>query len=168
MQSATSLRLASLRRSWQLSSRRQFATGPSSGSDAAAKAQETAARAGKAAQETAAKVGQFASKYAGGVGQKVEHYLQSYRGPVVYNSQVVLQVLKQVYRAEKLAPPKSLAEVQSAYKTLFENAKNLKYWQDLWASGLWKKVAIGGLEVYGIFKIGEIIGRRSLIGYKLD
>ncbi|KAG8980211.1 hypothetical protein FRB90_007750 [Tulasnella sp. 427] len=165
-----STRLASLRRSWQLSTRRQFASGPtssSSGSEMAAKAQETAAKAGKAAQETAAKVGQMASKYAGGVGQKAEHYIQAYRGPVVYNSQVFLQVLKQVYRAEKLAPP-NLAEVQSAYKTLFDNAKSLKYWQDLWASGLWKKVAVGGLEVYGIFKIGEILGRRSLVGYSLD
>jgi F-type H+-transporting ATPase subunit g len=24
-----------------------------------------------------------------------------------------------------------------------------------------------GLEAYGIFKIGEIIGRRNLVGYKL-
>lgn len=25
-----------------------------------------------------------------------------------------------------------------------------------------------GLEAYGIFKIGEIIGRRNLVGYKLE
>ena len=94
--------------------------------------------------------------------------LPAYRGPVIYNSQVFLHVLKQVYKTEKLAPPSSLAELQSAYQTLFQRAKSLPYWQNLWTTGQWKVVAIGGLEVYGIFKIGEILGRRSLVGYKLD
>jgi len=165
---------ALLRRPIHLTTSRRLASTSSSGgsqkaaSEAANKASETAARATKAAQDAASKASALASRYAGGVGEKVSNYFHAYRGPVVYNTQVFLQVLKQVYKAEKLAPPTSLAEIQSAYRTLFNRAKDTKYWQDLYVTGQWKKVAIGGLEVYGIFKIGEIIGRRSLVGYKLD
>ena len=91
-----------------------------------------------------------------------------YRQPIVYNSQVALALLKHVYRAERLAPPSSFAQIKSAYNTLYNRAKDVKYWKDLVATGGWKKVAIGGLEVYGIFKIGEIVGRRSLVGYDLE
>jgi len=131
-------------------------------------AQEVAGKATQAASEAAGKAADAASRYAGGVGERLNHYFGAYRGPVIYNSQVLLNVFKQVYRTEKMAPPTSLHEIQSAYKTLFDRAKSMPYWQDLWTSGQWKTVAIGGLEIYGIFKIGEIIGRRSIVGYKLD
>jgi F-type H+-transporting ATPase subunit g len=81
---------------------------------------------------------------------------------------VALALLKQVYRAERLAPPTSFAQVRSAYTTLWGRAKDINYWRDLFATGGWKKVAVGGLEVYGIFKIGEIIGKRSLVGYDVE
>ncbi|KAJ9102939.1 hypothetical protein QFC19_004495 [Naganishia cerealis] len=29
-------------------------------------------------------------------------------------------------------------------------------------------LSFNGLEAYGIFKVGEIIGRRNLVGYKLE
>ncbi len=94
--------------------------------------------------------------------------LPAYREPITYNSQVFLNVLKTVYKRENLAPPTSLPQITSAYRTLFDRAKSIPYWQDLYRTGEYKKVAVGAVEVYGIFKIGEILGRRSLVGYKLD
>lgn len=35
-------------------------------------------------------------------------------------------------------------------------------------SGEWKKYGIYAIEAYGIMKIGEMIGRRHIVGYKLD
>ena len=49
----------------------------------------------------------------------------------------------------------------------FQHAQAGSFWLDLYASGQWKKVAVYAVEAYGIFKIGEIIGRRHVVGYKL-
>lgn len=92
----------------------------------------------------------------------------AYREPITYNSQVFINVLKTVYKRENLAPPSSLDQITSAYRTLFDRAKSLPYWQNLYRTGEYKKVAVGAAEVYGIFKIGEILGRRSLVGYKVE
>ncbi|KAG8895900.1 hypothetical protein FRB99_000286 [Tulasnella sp. 403] len=148
----------SLRQPLQRTARR-FASSSSS-----EKASEAAAKAGKAAQDAAGKAAQLAS----GVTDRIANAFASYRGPLIYNTRVLGHVFKQVYKAEKLAPPSSFAEIQSAYQTLFNRAKDISYWRNLYSTGEWKKVAIGGLEVYGIFKLGEIIGRRSLIGYKVE
>jgi len=94
--------------------------------------------------------------------------LGSYRQPLLYNFEVFREILKQVYVAERLKPPTTMAEISSAYSTLFANARNLQYWRGIAQSGEWAKVLVYGAEAYGIFKIGEMIGRRSLVGYKLD
>jgi F-type H+-transporting ATPase subunit g len=92
----------------------------------------------------------------------------AYRQPLLYNLAVAREFLKQIYTAERLAPPTSLSQITSVYQQLYSNAISIPFWRGLWTSGQWTKVAIYGLEAYGIFHIGEMIGRRHIIGYKLD
>lgn len=121
----------------------------------------------------------------------------AYRQPIVYNAEVARELLKQVYIAERLQPPTSFATVTDAYTVLWGRAKNPQYWRDLLTTGQWARVAVYAVEAYTIFKVsplnfhgflrvfrcffcplalyanwsreqvGEIIGRRHLIGYKL-
>lgn len=109
----------------------------------------------------------------------------AYREPVFGNLAVAREVLKQVYVAEKLAPP-SLAQVSSTCSSLpvcspsgpltdissdsqfFHSAQSMSYWRSILQSGEWKRWAIYGIEAWGIFKIGEMIGRRHIVGYKLE
>lgn len=99
------------------------------------------------------------------------------------------ELVKQVYVAEKLAPP-SLAQVSYtcassvlsdrdpinatrltricvsplpldfADQSFYNDAKSPSFWQSLWKSGEWKRWAVYAVEAYGIFKIGEMVGRR--------
>lgn len=86
----------------------------------------------------------------------------------MYNAAVAREFLKQVYIRESLAPPTSVSSFTSTYSTLFSRARDLNYWRSIAQSGEWATVGIVGLEAYFIFHIGEIIGRRSIVGYKLD
>lgn len=86
----------------------------------------------------------------------------------MYNLSVTREFLKQVYVAEKLAPPTSFSAITEAYTTLFNRARDLNYWRELARSGAWAKVGIYALEAYGVFKIGEMVGRRSVVGYTLN
>lgn len=74
----------------------------------------------------------------------------------MYNIQVARAFLRQVYIAEGLAPPTSAETVTSAYRTLFEHARNPAYWKGIAQSGEWARVALYGIEAYGIFHIGEM------------
>lgn len=118
----------------------------------------------------------------------VSHGCTAYKQPLLYNLAVTREVLKQIYIAESLQPP-SLAAVRSAYETIWTRAINPAYWRGIAQSGEIVKVGIYGVEAYTIFKvrtlhapcsletmhssvslytqIGEILGRRSLIGYDL-
>ncbi|KAG9013871.1 hypothetical protein FRB93_000252 [Tulasnella sp. JGI-2019a] len=145
--------------------RRQASTSSNSTGE---KASELATKASQTATKYAGELGATAQKYAGPLGERLGNLAGAYREPIQYNSQVFLHLLKTVYKRENLAPPTSLHQVTSAYRTMFDRAKSLPYWQDLYASGEYKKVAISAAEVYGIFKLGEIVGRRSLIGYNVE
>jgi F-type H+-transporting ATPase subunit g len=107
---------------------------------------------------------------------------------VTYNLAVARAFLRQVYIAEGLAPPTSVEAFTTTYRTLFERAKNPAYWREIAQSGEWAKVALYGVEAYGIFHIGEmsksrtsallghkvltvglcLVGRRHIVGYKLN
>ncbi|KAJ1928652.1 ATP synthase subunit G atp20 [Tieghemiomyces parasiticus] len=81
-----------------------------------------------------------------------------------YWAKVTKELAKQVYTKEQLAPP-SLAEYQPARKELLklfktENLKNITR-QDA------VKATVVAIEVAGFFMIGEIIGRRNLVGYNV-
>lgn len=101
----------------------------------------------------------------GGFGERLGNMLGSYREPLLYNLSVGRELLKQVYIAEGLRPPASLPTITSAYATLWSRATNPAYWREIMRSGEWQRVGVYALEAYGIFKIGEIIGRRQLVGY---
>ncbi|TFK79140.1 hypothetical protein K466DRAFT_606371 [Polyporus arcularius HHB13444] len=103
----------------------------------------------------------------GPVGEKAAASLGAYREPLSYNFAVFREVLKQVYVAERLQPP-PLSAFQSVYSSLWARARNPQYWRELARSGDLAKVGIYAIEAYGIFKIGEIIGRRSLVGYNVQ
>jgi len=108
-----------------------------------------------------------AGKALGPLGERAAGLLGSYRQPLLYNAEVARELLKQVYIAERLQPPTSFATITDAYTVLCARAKNPQYWRDLLKTGEWTRVALYGLEAYTIFKVGEIIGRRHLIGYNL-
>jgi F-type H+-transporting ATPase subunit g len=76
-----------------------------------------------------------------------------YREPIVYNLTVVRELAKQVYVAERLAPPTSLNTVANAYGTMWSRASNPQYWVELTKTGEWKKVGVYALEAYGIYKV---------------
>jgi F-type H+-transporting ATPase subunit g len=84
--------------------------------------------------------------------------------PVVYNAKVTAEIAKQVYTKEGMAFPTG-AQFSQAQQTLQEtlkikNLKSLKF----------SDVAKGGVifaEIYTFFLIGEIVGRRNLIGYNV-
>ncbi|KAI0723695.1 mitochondrial ATP synthase g subunit-domain-containing protein, partial [Fomitopsis betulina] len=166
MRASVPFRTAQLRPRANVRVQRRFASNSPSGintEEAQKKAQEALASAGKRLGQ-AVEVGK---KYLGPVGEKAGNMLGSYREPLLYNFAVAREFLKQVYIAERLQPPTSLSTLQNVYSTLWSRASNPAYWRELVRSGEWTKVGIYAVEAYGVFKIGEIVGRRSLVGYKV-
>ncbi|CAG8672563.1 13534_t:CDS:1, partial [Cetraspora pellucida] len=82
--------------------------------------------------------------------------------PIIYNSLVIKELAKEVYIKEGLRPP-TISEISQA----FSNLQSIRL-RDLMEIGLRDaaRIAIRSVEVFGFFALGEIIGRRSLIGYK--
>lgn len=90
----------------------------------------------------------------------------AYRQPLIYNAEVARELLKQVYVAERLQPPSSLATITDAYSVLWGRAKNPQYWRDLLTTGEWARVAVYAVEAYTIFKVSHIsISRQSLFSF---
>ncbi|PPQ69278.1 hypothetical protein CVT25_005935 [Psilocybe cyanescens] len=141
---------------------KRFASSASE-SQAQKKAQETFA----SVQKNAGKFFESAQKFLGPAGDKLGNLLGSYRQPLLYNLAVTKEVLKQIYVKEGLQPP-NIAAVKSAYASLWSQVSNPALAGNLLKSGELGRVGVYGLQAYGIYKIGEIIGRRSLVGYKLD
>ncbi|ORZ14498.1 mitochondrial ATP synthase g subunit-domain-containing protein [Absidia repens] len=84
--------------------------------------------------------------------------------PIVYDAKVVGEIAKQVYTKEGMSFPTGaqFAEAQNFVKKN-ANVNALK-------SVTWNNVAKGGVvlaEIYTFFLIGEIVGRRNLIGYNV-
>ncbi|PVG04306.1 hypothetical protein CPB86DRAFT_869016 [Serendipita vermifera] len=132
--------------------------------------EQGSAVAGKAFERGSAIAGKAlegAKKYAGPYGQQVQGSLGGYREPIMYNLSVLKEVFKQVYIRESLAPPKSLSQITQAYRSLWERGSSVQWWRNALESGEWKRVGIYALEAYGIFHIGEMVGRRSIVGYDL-
>ncbi|EJT45422.1 hypothetical protein A1Q2_05383 [Trichosporon asahii var. asahii CBS 8904] len=127
------------------------------------KAQEVSQKANELFESGA----QAVRKVTGPIGDKVGNALGSYKQPLQYNWQVFKSLVKQVYQAEKLAPPTHLSQWTSAYSEIFHKAASKQWWSQVLSSGSWAKLAVGGLEAYGLYKIGEILGRRHLIGYNV-
>jgi F-type H+-transporting ATPase subunit g len=84
--------------------------------------------------------------------------------PIVYNAKVAGEIAKQVYVKEGMAFPNGaqFAQAQQSVQSALK-IKNLK-------SLTFSDVAKGSVlfaEVYTFFLIGEIVGRRNLIGYNV-
>ncbi|KAJ2921586.1 hypothetical protein H1R20_g15508, partial [Candolleomyces eurysporus] len=124
------------------------------------KAQETLATA----QVSAEKFLASAKKFLGPVGEKAGQLLGSYKEPLFYNLAVAKEVVKHVYHAERLQPP-SLSTFKEVYQSLWSQVTNPAALRSFAQSGQVAQVGIYGLQAYGLFKIGEIVGRRQLIGY---
>ncbi|KDQ58931.1 hypothetical protein JAAARDRAFT_154101 [Jaapia argillacea MUCL 33604] len=120
------------------------------------------------AQKYASQGLETAGKLLGPVGEKAGNLLGGYRQPLLYNLSVTREILKQVYVAERLQPPTSLGTIGNAYSTIFARARNPAYWREILNNGDWAKLSVYAAEAYGIFKIGEILGRRSLVGYNVQ
>lgn len=91
-------------------------------------------------------------------------YLLALQKPIIYNTKVAVEVAKQVYVKEGMAFPTgaqfSQAQQQLQNTLKISNLKNLSFGD----------VAKGGVvlaEIYTFFLIGEIVGRRNLIGYNI-
>ncbi|BGP54470.1 hypothetical protein JCM8202_001548 [Rhodotorula sphaerocarpa] len=134
----------------------RLASSSSSADSAANKAQNAAQQAGAQAQQVLA-----------GAQKTIGNLLGSYKEPVFYNAAVAREVAKQVYVAEKLTPP-SFAEASYTFRQFARDAPHVSFWRKLYESGEYKRWLIYAVEAYGIFKIGEMIGRRHVVGYKLD
>ncbi|ESK90004.1 hypothetical protein Moror_7934 [Moniliophthora roreri MCA 2997] len=130
-------------------------------------AQKKAQEVFASTQQAAGKAFEGAKKVAGPLGERVAGLLGAYRQPITYNLAVAREVVKLVYRAEGLSPPTSVDTIRTAYQNIWARASSREYWQQAIKSGEIARLAIYGLEAYGIFKIGEIIGRRSLVGYNV-
>ncbi|KAJ7067217.1 hypothetical protein C8F01DRAFT_1120666 [Mycena amicta] len=102
----------------------------------------------------------------GPTGKKASEMIGPARKSFLYNFAVFREIVKQVYRAE-LQFPKDAATFRTAYETLYRRAIDLSYWRGIIQSGEIARVGIYAVEAYGIFKIGEILGRRKLVGYPL-
>ncbi|KAF9555068.1 hypothetical protein CPC08DRAFT_712321 [Agrocybe pediades] len=120
-----------------------------------------------AAQKNAGKFLDGAKKFLEPLGDKVGQLLGSYKQPLLYNLAVTKEVFKQIYVKEGLQPP-TLDAFKSAYSSLWSQISNPGLVGNLVKSGELGRVGVYGLQAYGIFKIGEIIGRRHVVGYKLD
>ncbi|KAF9551890.1 hypothetical protein CPC08DRAFT_714983 [Agrocybe pediades] len=66
-----------------------------------------------------------------------------------------------------LQPP-TLDAFKSAHGSLWSQISNPGLVANFVKSGKLGRVGVYGLQAYGIFKIGEIIGRRHVVGYKLN
>ena len=120
--------------------------------------------------------------------RKSDMLCTAYQQPVKYNLAVAREVLKHVYTAERLQPPTSFGAVLGTYSTLWARARSIGYWRDVVRSGEYARLGVYAIEAYGIFKVrvlassplfsserawpffqvGEIVGRRSFVGYNLQ
>jgi len=130
-------------------------------------AQKYAQKAYEQGTVVAGKAFEVGKKYSGSTGERVAGFWSSYQGQIFYNLQVARELLKQIYVAERLKPPTSFAEIQQVYRLLWQKGSSITYWREIANNGEWKRIGIYGLEAYGIFHIGEMIGRRHVVGYQL-
>jgi F-type H+-transporting ATPase subunit g len=161
-------------------------------SKATAQAQEYASKAIEQSQKFAKAIGDTSGKLLSNAGPRVNGLVDRAAGlqkPIVYWGKVTGEVAKQgmlvsvlklmiVYLKEKMSPP-SGAQFQETFDALRQQlskpdkifSKVMEYadinkvrqlgWQPFARAGL------RGVELFGFFCIGEMVGRRSIKGYKV-
>jgi len=168
------------KRTAQFVTRRQASTSTNEAAQkaqqAASKAQEQAAVAAQKGLEGLKMAGNAAAgmlaavSKMGGPAAKVAKKIESLIPPTVYYSKVGLEMGKIVFRARSMAPP-SLETMQATWKQIYAQSKTFELNHAVqWAQSLTKKdaAAVGVVvaEVIGFFTVGEIIGKRKLVGYR--
>jgi F-type H+-transporting ATPase subunit g len=161
-------------------------------SSAAANAQEYASKALEQSQKLAQAIGNTSGKILQSAGPRVNGIVDRVVGlqkPIVYWSKVSGEVAKQgihlwyvdwwlVYLKEKMSPP-SGAQFQETFEALKQQVakpdkvinKAMEYtdvnkvrqigWQPI------ARIGLRGVELFGFFCIGEMVGRRSIKGYQV-
>ena len=61
---------------------------------------------------------------------------------VIYNAKLVGALAKQVYVAEKLAPPTSVGEIVGGWSTVWARGTSWEYWAHVKKAGEWKTLAL--------------------------
>ncbi|CAD6984237.1 unnamed protein product [Tilletia controversa] len=166
--------------------RRQLTTSAQLSADVASSAKATAEAAAKGAKATVeatasgakataetaqsqlGNVAEKAKQLGGPYAERAQSIFSSITESVVYNLRTEGALAKQVYVAKRLAPPTSTESILSACKSIWAFASNPVQWVRLVQNGEWKKVGVYSVEALGIFTIGEMIGRRSIVGYSLN
>lgn len=137
-------------------------------SAAAAKASETisniSAKAGPAVMSTLAAVG----RVGGPVGRLVKG-IESLIPPTLSYTRTALELSKIVIRARSMAPP-SISTFETSFKNLIRNPPAMPSIETIRARMTNRESLInGGVivgEVLGFFTVGEMIGRRKIVGYR--
>lgn len=65
-----------------------------------------------------------------------------YKDPIVYNFKVLASLARQVYIAEKMAPPTNLSAYVNSYANIWSNAVSPNFWKGLAQNGQWAKVGV--------------------------
>ena len=96
--------------------------------------------------------------------QRCTHRLTATTTSTLNALRITKYVAREVYRREHLQPPK-LDQWPQARSELYSYLK----WD--YIRGMrredWLRVGVVGVELVGFFCIGEVVGRRNLVGYAL-
>jgi len=88
-------------------------------------------------------------------------------GPLIFNTRVAWSAVKTVWTKEALGPP-SMAQFPEAQKQFAKGLNTLRTLKFLdWTVEEAAKKALAGFHVVAFFTVGEMIGRRSIVGYKV-
>ena len=88
-------------------------------------------------------------------------------GVVVFNARVAWSVAKTVWQKEALGPP-PLAKLPEAQKQLVAGLNTVRTLKFLdWTVKEAAAKALAGFHVVAFFVVGEMVGRRSIVGYKV-
>ncbi|KAL1963910.1 hypothetical protein VTN77DRAFT_7716 [Rasamsonia byssochlamydoides] len=150
-------------------------------SSVASKASEGLSRvtstAGPAIASAAQNVGNALRKVGGRTGRVIA-FIDSLIPPTIYYTRVGIELAKLVVRGQNMAPP-SLATFQAYFQPLINALRNPSTLKNLNISpqailgrvrSMDKKelafVGVTAAEVLGFFTVGEMIGRRKIVGYR--
>ncbi|CAI4053704.1 hypothetical protein SKDZ_16G2840 [Saccharomyces kudriavzevii ZP591] len=90
----------------------------------------------------------------------------------LYYGKVGAEISKQIYLKEGLQPP-NIAQIRSVYSNIYKQSLNfvlkpteiLSFLKNVQKNELLKYGAYG-IQLIGFYSVGEVIGRRKLVGYK--
>lgn len=90
----------------------------------------------------------------------------------IYYGKVTGELSKQIYQKEKLQPP-ALNDFKAVYKNLYVSSlKYIKSPQQVvnyfkaTSKDEYLKFGALGIQILAFYSVGEVIGRRKLVGYK--